>query len=1096
MAIMIPNTYAEDIQDGEKKLYSILELGLGDEMVCYHHRDIKGAETEFIIVWPNEGICVIEVKDWDGTELECNINNSQFKYYNHKSKSVKTEDSPLNQCKSYTYKVREVLGEQLDLNVKVVPIVCFPFMTEYLYREKKVDKIISRERIILSDDLEEISQFRYVLKEKFDKKVVKRAENYSMEQYVSICSNWEDEQNIRNRLYNLMDCRKVDRCFQKRYYSSLSFIRLKKDEKEFEKQMYSYYLKWITGCKVILIMDNQEDVERVMLYLSKIIKEKISYITRYKEFRVMDSKGIKNRIFNFEVYSGEIPDEEVEFEIIDGEDFLSYDGILKNFDKCTDFNYGQYQIEHANPDKNVLVKAGAGTGKTTSMIARIGFLYYINKYTPEKLLKTIIMITFTNEAADNMKVKLKEYFMHLAVLTEDSMYIRLMENISRMQISTIHSLMKKIIEKYASYLGVGSRINITTEVFERREIIHEILSGLITQTQYNDFIKRGIKKYNIRKAVEKLLDLLEKKNIDLQEKQNFAGIYQEQELFNLILEIAQTTQKEIALKHIGQNKVHLSNLTIELKVLLQALERERSATSEIEYVFVDEFQDTDDVTIELIQRFKELFKFKLFVVGDIKQSIYRFRGADDEAFNKLASKISNWVIQEQINPINRTVKQKEYLTLNKNYRSDGKLLKEFDEIFQTWAKGINDYKEVFKYAEDDRLENSRCTLGKEPLIKPIECTPQEFKQKLENLIKEQIKELDEKYDTGDKKGTIAILTRDNKQIDAIRELGLELPEGYAIETDKVQNLYKEPCTIDLYRLVLTLQYYTNPKYLYSLSLSNYAPTISKKVVYQNHEHRDLIRKAYEEDYIIDEWLKAKDPKEKKSILNALKEQAVLRVIRRIIKETKPWERYALQFNPGEARKEAALTYKRNLDLLLERITTQNNQEYLTLNNLAKQLYIKIFANQHEDERQVEQKNDKHRIKCLTVHKSKGLEYDHVIIPYTSGSMTERFANEVVIVHDDLTKEDIIYVTLVVKGKNEDIETSQQAVYVRSEYYNQKTKKEARELIKEETRVLYVALTRAKETVTWFEGNVVLEEDEDIEVTWSDLLKRKGEVNGK
>lgn len=55
-------------------------------------------------------------------------------------------------------------------------------------------------------------------------------------------------------------------------------------------------------------------------------------------------------------------------------------------------------------------------------------------------------------------------------------------------------------------------------------------------------------------------------------------------------------------------------------------------TLELDYLFIDEFQDTDDVQIDIVKKFKEIVGFNVLVVGDIKQCIYRFRGADESAF--------------------------------------------------------------------------------------------------------------------------------------------------------------------------------------------------------------------------------------------------------------------------------------------------------------------------------------------------------------------------------------------------------------------------------------------------------------------------------
>ncbi len=65
------------------------------------------------------------------------------------------------------------------------------------------------------------------------------------------------------------------------------------------------------------------------------------------------------------------------------------------------------------------------------------------------------------------------------------------------------------------------------------------------------------------------------------------------------------------------------------------------AAAGIEFLMVDEFQDTDPVQSEIVRALcgKELLTGKLFLVGDAKQSIYRFRRADPEVFHQLRQEI-------------------------------------------------------------------------------------------------------------------------------------------------------------------------------------------------------------------------------------------------------------------------------------------------------------------------------------------------------------------------------------------------------------------------------------------------------------------------
>src|SRR5699024_9744236 len=68
------------------------------------------------------------------------------------------------------------------------------------------------------------------------------------------------------------------------------------------------------------------------------------------------------------------------------------------------YNWDQYEIEHADFKKNISVRAGAGSGKTRTMIQRILYLVLHKDIS----LDEIAMITFTNDAALEMKERIEE----------------------------------------------------------------------------------------------------------------------------------------------------------------------------------------------------------------------------------------------------------------------------------------------------------------------------------------------------------------------------------------------------------------------------------------------------------------------------------------------------------------------------------------------------------------------------------------------------------------------------------------------------------------------------------------------------------------
>lgn len=82
-------------------------------------------------------------------------------------------------------------------------------------------------------------------------------------------------------------------------------------------------------------------------------------------------------------------------------------------------------------------------------------------------------------------------------------------------------------------------------------------------------------------------------------------------------------------------------LARELLVGPERADLRKQLASQIRLLLVDEFQDTDPVQVELVRALcgDELTRGKLFFVGDYKQSIYRFRGADPDVFRQLRQSI-------------------------------------------------------------------------------------------------------------------------------------------------------------------------------------------------------------------------------------------------------------------------------------------------------------------------------------------------------------------------------------------------------------------------------------------------------------------------
>ena len=87
-----------------------------------------------------------------------------------------------------------------------------------------------------------------------------------------------------------------------------------------------------------------------------------------------------------------------------------------------------------------------------------------------------------------------------------------------------------------------------------------------------------------------------------------------------------------------------NDLLIHARRLLTGPDQEglrKRLAAQIRLLLVDEFQDTDPLQVELVKAIcdNEHLRGKLFLVGDYKQSIYRFRGADPRVFGRLRGEL-------------------------------------------------------------------------------------------------------------------------------------------------------------------------------------------------------------------------------------------------------------------------------------------------------------------------------------------------------------------------------------------------------------------------------------------------------------------------
>ena len=85
------------------------------------------------------------------------------------------------------------------------------------------------------------------------------------------------------------------------------------------------------------------------------------------------------------------------------------------------------------------------------MVSRIAFFCNKKYDAVSNLADDIAMVTFTNDAANNMKIRLKQMFVNYFILTSEPRFLKFIENFDRSHISTIHSFALSILREKVLY---------------------------------------------------------------------------------------------------------------------------------------------------------------------------------------------------------------------------------------------------------------------------------------------------------------------------------------------------------------------------------------------------------------------------------------------------------------------------------------------------------------------------------------------------------------------------------------------------------------------------------------------------------------------
>ena len=705
----------------------------------------------------------------------------------------------------------------------------------------------------------------------------------------------------------------------------------------------------------------------------------------------------------------------------------------------------------------VMVIAGAGTGKTQTITLRIGKILTTTQVNPNNIL----CLTFTENAALNMRSRL------LSIIGPSAYGVRM---------STFHGFCNSVIRDNPEKFLFSQKESSAIDDVKQIQIIRQLIDSLPVTSSFKNINSA----YFYQKDIIRSIQNLKRENITPQKFEeliNFAADFAKiatptvdaltavrasknavpqitsivQNLIDTDINVLYKTRLQYFLNLFNQENLTLSDLKKEVRDFItktqNSLEKQKDLLTiftgyqqelinqnlfdfedmilwvvnafkndknllsdyqeKYQYLLVDEFQDTNSAQMEIINLLTQNQENpNIFVVGDDDQSIFRFQGAAIENIYTFYQKYKDQI---------------KVIALKNNYRSHRLILQSSDCVIK------NNQTRIANFIENlDKSLVATKDFDPDPINLFISNSDTEENFYVTNTIKKLI-------DSGTKPSEIAILFRNNSDIEGIIPFLNQLQIRF-LRTDSINildNLFIQQL-IDLFRYIdnpqddVLLGKILSFKFLKIPSLDLYHLFhFSRK---NNLSLIELISDPQKlDDFDISQNAKTKLTNFVKRIAQIQKDKNNLPLTEIFIKVIKKFKylQYILDH--------ADVTLLKQLDRLYSHLKTSLSVEKIDLHQWITNLNTLVENEININSLPLVDDLD-NSIRLMTVHKSKGLEFEHVfLIKVLSGKWDSSVSRSNIKLPLGIIKTDISSVLL-----NKDIE--------------------------EDRRLFYVALTRAKNQI--------------------------------
>jgi exodeoxyribonuclease V beta subunit len=708
-----------------------------------------------------------------------------------------------------------------------------------------------------------------------------------------------------------------------------------------------------------------------------------------------------------------------------------------------------------------ILEASAGTGKTFTVAALVARL--VAEGVP---LSDILVVTFTRMATGELRDRVRErlvsaeaslgrYLDGGAVLpTADSVVQLLAEggpvpaslrrdrlsdalgSFDTATITTTHGFCHMVL----AALGVWGEVADGAALLEdQTDLVEDVVDDLLVRYA----LRSAIPPFRRKTALEVAFRAVDNPGTPLDPEPDM----QDSSPPGLRRRLAEGVRRDLKERLLDANLLTYDGLLDRLLAALSDKKRGEMARRRLReryrVVLVDEFQDTDSVQWKVVQTAFADGVTRLVLIGDPKQAVYSFRGADVYAYLEAA----------------REAEPEQRFTLEENWRSDAALLAAYDALFQPLHLGHREIQYRTAHAtqahQQPGLEGApvsaplrarfvpRREVGLERIGRGLIQKDSAVRFVAEDLAADVVRLLESGAalvrggPEGERRrrpvgaGDIGVLVRTNRQATVVQSSLRAV--GVTVVVAGVQSVLSTPAAHHWLRLLSALEQPTSRSFAAATGLTPFVGMTAEELALADE-------KTWEELHSrLHNW-------------SALLRQSGVATLFSHVSATEGLPARMLRIVDGERQ----LT---DLGHIAELLHSEAGQSQLGLAALRAWLARRIdevgTEGAEAEQRSRRLDSDAAAVQVLTVHRAKGLEFPVVYCPYLWDAGSRERAGEPVVFHDsgdgDRRKLDV----------GGDIEDLAYGVH----YNASKVERRGEDL-----RHLYVALTRAKhQAVIWWAG---------------------------